>query len=372
SMFGTSFQKSVFSKRFAGFGLFVSANVRSNMDVSNGFGNRMNKDVSQICAEVLHTSSSSPQELGDSFRNHVSEAMIVYNSDFDSASASTSASASIDSDSPVTSHLLRDDSLQETISPGLGFLVSDRERGQGGGSVLQIDVVSISSSILSNSSTEISNREARQNSRDYSGMLFQDTVPEGLFIYFLFLKISSRRLIDSQTFVFSTVDDNNDGLRSHDRWLLNFSGDFFDDEVGGDSGYMKSRTHSMNEQCWHSTSELQKILQVWERLRGGHESGNLENSICPSGFHLDGTCTCGSILMAEESGTHASISRIVMLAEALFENLVFSLHRRAATSPWPSAGPQPIPPDLYTYRCHKFHTDPWKRCDGCATSWLQL
>ncbi|XP_028076572.1 uncharacterized protein LOC114278680 [Camellia sinensis] len=75
----------------------------------------------------------------------------------------------------------------------------------------------------------------------------------------------------------------------------------------------------MNEQRWHSTSELQKILQVWERLRGGHESGNLENSICPSGFHLDGTCTCGSILMAEESGTHASISRIAMLAEALFE-----------------------------------------------------
>ncbi|GMP97171.1 hypothetical protein CsSME_00045535 [Camellia sinensis var. sinensis] len=40
------------------------------MDVSNGFGNRMDKDVSQICAEVLHTSSSSPQELGDSFRNN--------------------------------------------------------------------------------------------------------------------------------------------------------------------------------------------------------------------------------------------------------------------------------------------------------------
>ncbi|CAL5420168.1 unnamed protein product [Camellia sinensis] len=94
----------------------ISVNVRSNMDVSNGFGNRMDKDVSQICAEVLHTSSSSPQELGDSFRNNVSE------------------------DSPITSHLLRDDSLQEIISLGLGFLVSDRERGQGGGSVLQADV----------------------------------------------------------------------------------------------------------------------------------------------------------------------------------------------------------------------------------------
>ena len=88
-------------------------------------------------------------------------------------------------DSPITSHLLRDDSLQEIISLGLGFLVSDRERGQGGGSVLQADVVSISSSILSNSSTEISNREARQNSRDYSGMLFQDAVLEGLFFLYI-------------------------------------------------------------------------------------------------------------------------------------------------------------------------------------------
>ncbi|KAL7222049.1 hypothetical protein ACSBR1_023882 [Camellia fascicularis] len=206
------------------------------MDVSNGFGNRMDKDVSQICAEVLHTSSSSPQEFGDSFRNHVSEAMTVYNSDSNFASVSTSVVL----DSPVTSHLLRDDSLQETKSPGLGFLVSDRERGQGGGSVLQVDVASISSSILSNSSTEISNREARQNSR----RLFWDA----------FSRHGSRRLIDSQTFVFSTDDDNNDGLGSHDRWLLDFSGDFFDDEVGSDSEYTESRSHSMNEQRRHSTS----------------------------------------------------------------------------------------------------------------------
>ncbi|CAL5404488.1 unnamed protein product [Camellia sinensis] len=164
------------------------------------------KLVKSTSSEVLHTSRSSPQELGDSFRNHVSEAMNVYNSD--------SAYASVVSDSPVTSHLLRDDSLQETISPGLGFLVSDRERGQGGGSVLQVDVASISSNIF------------------------------------------STRLIDCQTFVFSTDDDNNDGLGSHDRWLLDFSGDFFDDEVSSDSGYMERRTHSMNEQRWHSTSEV--------------------------------------------------------------------------------------------------------------------
>ena len=151
------------------------------MRVSNGFGNRMDKDVSQICVEVLQTRRSSPQELGDSFRNHVSEAMAVYNS------ASTSLSTSVVSDSPVTSHLLRDDSYQETISPSLGFLVSDRERGQGGGSVLQVDVVSISSNILSNSSIEISNREARQNSRDYSGMLFQDAVLEGLFYIYIYI-----------------------------------------------------------------------------------------------------------------------------------------------------------------------------------------
>ena len=62
-----------------------------------------------------------------------------------------------------------------------------------------------------------------------------------------------------------------------------------------------------------------EFLQVLERLNGGRGGGNPRTGICPSGLHPDGTCSCESILMTEESGTRASISRIVMLAEALFE-----------------------------------------------------
>lgn len=60
-------------------------------------------------------------------------------------------------------------------------------------------------------------------------------------------------------------------------------------------------------------------FQIWERLRGGRDGSVRRTNICPSGLHPNGTCTCDSILMAEESSARASISRIVMLAEALFE-----------------------------------------------------
>ncbi|XP_028053560.1 uncharacterized protein LOC114257938 [Camellia sinensis] len=281
----------------------VSANLMSNLDVVNGIGNVMDKNESQICKEVIHPSDSSPQQLGDSHsdevsvENHASEGISIRNS--------VSDSASVVSDSQVISQSLRDDSVRETTPQGLGFLVSDRERIQRSGSVLHVDVVSISSSNLSNSATEISNREARRNSR----RLFWDA----------FSRRSSRRHNDSPTFVFST--DDTDGLGFHDRWLLDFSGDFFDDGAGGDSGYMGNRIHSMNERRRHSRSE------VWERLHSGHERGNPRSSRCPSGLHADGTCSCESTSMPEESGTRASISRIVMLAEALFE-VLDEIHRQ--------------------------------------------
>lgn len=63
-------------------------------------------------------------------------------------------------------------------------------------------------------------------------------------------------------------------------------------------------------------------MQIWERIRGGVDE-NSRQTTCPTGRHRDGMCTCDSFLMTEESSARASISRIVMLAEALFE-VVFS------------------------------------------------
>jgi len=65
-------------------------------------------------------------------------------------------------------------------------------------------------------------------------------------------------------------------------------------------------------------------VQIWERLRGSLDDSGRRNTTCPSGLHPDGTCSCESVLTNEESSTRASISRIVMLAEALFEVVFFS------------------------------------------------
>lgn len=60
------------------------------------------------------------------------------------------------------------------------------------------------------------------------------------------------------------------------------------------------------------------MFQIWERLHSGRRWSDRRSNNCPSGRHPNGTCSCESVLMADE-GAHASISRIVMLAEALFE-----------------------------------------------------
>jgi hypothetical protein len=65
------------------------------------------------------------------------------------------------------------------------------------------------------------------------------------------------------------------------------------------------------------------FIQIWERLRGGLDEIGRLNTSCPLGLHADGMCSCESFPMAEESSTRSSISRIVMLAEALFEVLTF-------------------------------------------------
>lgn len=61
-------------------------------------------------------------------------------------------------------------------------------------------------------------------------------------------------------------------------------------------------------------------MQIWDRLRYGLSENGGRTAFCPSGLHPDGMCSCDSFSVSESS-THSSISRIVMLAEALFEVL---------------------------------------------------
>lgn len=276
----------------------VAINVSTELSAVMDIDNSVNRGMSQICPESLHRSSSSPQEIEHS----LSDGVAFEN---DVPVISNSGSVSVISDSSINFPSLRDESLQEAVPSDLEYLVSNRERSRRDGSVLLVDVVSISSSILSSNNADIGNREARRNSR----RLFWDA----------FSRRSSRRSSDSPAIVFST--DDTDDLGSHDRWLLDFSGDFFNDGLRGDSGYSDTISHNMSERQRQSRSE------IWERLRGGIDDSGRRTTICSSGLHPSGTCSCESLLLAEESSTRASISRIVMLAEALFE-VLDEIHRQ--------------------------------------------
>ncbi|KAL6586230.1 hypothetical protein OROMI_002874 [Orobanche minor] len=214
-------------------------------------------------------------------------------------SVSDFGTSPIVSDSPVDFCLPRDDTLQDVTPSGIGFLVSEREQNRQDRSLLHVDVVSISSSVLLSNSAETSSRDARRNSR----RLFWDA----------FSRRNSRGHTDSRTFSFSSSDS--DHLRSHDRWLLDFSGGFPNDEIGGDLRSHESRSPGSNEQRLNSRSE------IWERLHGGLDSTDHLTAYCPRGIHAGGACSCTSSSSVEEPGTRAGISRIVMLAEALFEVL---------------------------------------------------
>lgn len=219
----------------------VSVNARADIGGVSDVPNSRDKDRSHSGAGVIHSSSLHASEHRTSYTdglsagNHVSEVTAIDNSNSVAIPSVT--------DSPVTFHSQGDESNQEVMRSGLGIVVSDRadrEQGRRDGSVFHVDVVSISSNIVSSTTAEVSNREARRNSR----RLFWDA----------FSRRSSRRHSDSPTIVFST--DDTDDLGSHDRWLLDFSGDFFEDGFGSDSGYLGSRIHSMNERRWHSRSEV--------------------------------------------------------------------------------------------------------------------
>ncbi|KAL0315457.1 UNVERIFIED_CONTAM: hypothetical protein Sradi_5423900 [Sesamum radiatum] len=304
----------------------VSLNEMSSTNGMNTINCNMNGALSQFGQRFNNTGNVYSHGLGGllldelSVENNVSEEADFSNSDFGS---------SFVSDSPMDSHLPRDDTIQEVTPSHVGFLVSEREHNRQDVNLLQVDVVSISSNILPTNSAEINSREARRNSR----RLFWDA----------FSRRSSRRHTESRTFGFSPGDS--ESLRSHDRWLLDFTGGFYNDEVGGDLRSHGSRTpgsHELqtpgrneqqtpssngertpgsNEQDTPGSNEHRwnSRFEIWERLRGNLDSTDHPTSVCPRGIHADSSCSCQSSSSVEESGTRAGISRIVMLAEALFE-----------------------------------------------------
>lgn len=275
----------------------LSLNRRADDDVVNNVATTVNVDVSQVFAGYSHSSSPLSHGNGESsssedfVANHTNEILIFNNSD----------SVSVLSDSSVTPHLVGDDMRQDTPPSGFEFLVSDREEGVRDGSALHVDMANASPTFFSNIPAEISSREARRNSR----RLFWDS----------FSRRSPRRRADPRNFRFP--NDNSDDIASRDRLLLDFSDNSLHEGSGGNFPSNGSR----NERRRHSRSEM------WERLPAGLIASDHRSATCPSGIHTDGPCSCETILMSRESGSRASISRIVMLAEALFE-VLDEIHRQ--------------------------------------------
>ncbi|XP_016475202.1 uncharacterized protein LOC107796892 [Nicotiana tabacum] len=282
----------------------VCDQARGSLTAAVSSCNSGNEGESMTCLNT-EDSHSVPEECrsscshGDSMENH---------RDIDIESISDSRSISVTSDSIPRHQFLEGDASQEASTSSSGFVLLDSELGVTTQDVLHVDVVSISSNILSRSIADIGSRETRRNSR----RLFWDAIS----------RRSLRRDSDSPTIVFAT--GHADDLGSRDRWLINLSGDLHYDGVGFDSGYGTGRNHSRSEQRQPTRSE------VSERVLEGLGSRVPQQNLCSSGLHPDGTCSCEPLLTTEEFSTLASISRIIMLAEALFE-VMDEIHRQSFT-----------------------------------------
>lgn len=221
----------------------VSVNVSANKDRINNVDDPAVSGVSQISHETARPSGSISQENGNPGYGEIS---VENDTDAETSVRSSSVPVSQVSDTTPTSQVSEDEPRHETIPSGLGILVSNRERGHGNDGLLQVDVVAISSNILSRNNTDADDRNASRGGRR---RLFRDVISRS----------SYRSLGDSPTILFSTGGADDSG--SQDRWLVDFGEDLSNDGVGTPSGYRGSRIHRLNERMRHSRSEV--ILNIW-------------------------------------------------------------------------------------------------------------
>ncbi|XP_074274026.1 uncharacterized protein LOC141597458 [Silene latifolia] len=198
-------------------------------------------------------------------------------------------------DPTIASQSPGDQPLQELVTPELGLLVSDTTQARPEESLLHVNVVSVSSNVLPSINNEVTTREARRNSR----RMFWDA----------FSTRSSTRLAEYPALLLTSEDADSTGSRR--RWLLDIGDNIFDDEFRSDSLHLDRGSRYTTDRRRNSRSEF------WDRLRGAATESRHRAS-CPLDLHSDGSCTCE---LDGEASALSSISRIVLLAEALFEVL---------------------------------------------------
>lgn len=146
--------------------------------------------------------------------------------------------------------------------------------------------------------------------------------------------------------------------------------------------WVESDNDHMDFRAFHSRSldleERRRRVrsQVWalELLSNGLGAMPGFTRPCTSGGHHHGQCACGMHSSSEESSTRASISRIIMLAEALFE-VLDEIHRQSVALSRPSApvASLPAPDDVVdAIPIRKFTKKLWEeatRCNICLVEY---
>ncbi|OEL12972.1 hypothetical protein BAE44_0026010 [Dichanthelium oligosanthes] len=187
---------------------------------------------------------------------------------------------------------------QDSIPTRADVPIFSGPHGQTGGSILHDDMMSIFSNDGLGHSRDSSGSETRRSHRRV--------------LWDAFSRRGSRGYPESDA----------DELGFYSTWL-----DLGDDLFGEleESRYFHRRRHGSIRVSQYSRS------RVSEHRRAVFDSGNEQSTAaCPLGIHQIGRCTCDSFLIAEESSARASISRIVMLTEALFE-VLDEIHRQPAS-----------------------------------------
>ncbi|KAG9130555.1 hypothetical protein Leryth_011817 [Lithospermum erythrorhizon] len=186
-----------------------------------------------------------------------------------------------------------DENPQMTATSGPGYSMSDRRIRE---DMLHVDRLSISSNIFSSGTPELSNSEWRNSRR-----LFWDS----------FSRRRSRRHSDSPTILFTS--GRADDLGSRDRWHRNLDGGLQPYGFGHQSDNLGVEAHR-NDRRWLGSEISDRLLTTLTEF-------DQQTTLCASGLHPRGTCTCESLYTSEEFSALASISRIITLAETLFEVL---------------------------------------------------
>lgn len=261
---------------------------------------------SSICTEGMRQLStfdselelSSPLEGGGSLAN---------TRDFGDQSENSAANyhSALPDSMPAEGQLTGEEPVSQDLSR-----INPEPRESESRSMPHAEAVSLSSNESSSSTGHVSNQELRRNSR----RRLWDALTRG----------TSRRRNLTPAILLAT-DDIDDLGSSNDRWLLDFSGVLYDDALEDDVLNTSRSSADSEERRWRFRS------QVWalQRLRRGSDGASSGHSrFCASGTHADGHCSCEAYVMTEETSTHASISRIVMLAEALFE-VLDEIHRQS-------------------------------------------